>query len=173
MKNFAVAACVLFATAVVSVSAWAQQQGGVFSAEARAEFAAHCVQSGSDMTLCQCVWNGLRAELTPAQYTELVQAHASQQINPLMERHEMINAACRNDLPAAGRFPGYTIANFTSGCERSGVAAATCACMINGLAQRMSFRDFLEMDLMFSWDKGSEHHAFAQFNETARACASQ
>ncbi|MCR6646227.1 MAG: hypothetical protein NVV62_17785 [Terricaulis sp.] len=168
MKSIAVAVCAGVAALFVSVGAWAQSVG--FTEDMRTQFVSECRQGGGDVTLCQCVWNGIRAEYSLQQYSELSNSYATQQLHPNMVRQELIVANCKGDAPANGRYPAYTVQNFNTGCQGGGVSTAICSCMIDRLQQSVSFGEFVELDLMSAWGKDSEHHAYARMVDAAQQC---
>lgn len=159
------------AALAVSVSAWAQSGG--FSQQHRTQFLTECGQGGADVTLCQCVWNGVRAEYTPAQFAELDSAYRSQTIHPNMIRQELIVADCKGDAPANGRYPNYTVQNFNTGCQGGGVSSAICGCMISRLQQQVSFQEFVELDLMSAWGRDSEHAVYPRMVQIAQQCVAE
>jgi hypothetical protein len=168
MKSIAVAVCAGVAALFVSVGAWAQSSG--YTEAMRTQFLNECRQGGSDVTLCQCIWNGVRAEYSLRQYSELNDAYRAQELHPNMVRQELILAECRGDAPANGRYPAYTVQNFNTGCQGGGVSDAICSCMIDRLQQNVSFAEFVELDLMSAWGKDSEHSAYGRMVEAAQQC---
>lgn len=170
MKIWAVAVCAAVAALAVSLSAWAQ---GGFSEAARTQFLSECAQGGGEAALCQCVWNGVRAEYTPAEFDELDNAYRAQTIHPNMHRQELIVAGCKGDLPSSGRYPAYTVQNFNTGCQGGGVSAAICGCMINNLQRQLSFQDFVELDLMSAWGRDSEHASYPRLVQIAQQCVTE
>lgn len=169
MRFLAMAAFAVATVFAVSLGAWAQSNSG-YTDEMRAQLETSCTSGGGDPLHCRCVWNGIRAEYTLAQYHELSAAYGAQQLHPLMERQELIVAYCKGDLPTAGRYPNYTVSNFVTGCERSGVSSAICNCIVSGLQTRVSFKDFVELDLMSAWGRNTEHPAHAHLVQVAQQC---
>lgn len=164
------AVCAVATALAVSLNAWAQ---GGFSEETRTQFLTECAQGGAEATLCQCVWNGVRAEYTPAQFDELDNAYRTQTLHPNMHRQELIVAACKGDLPSNRRFPQYTVQNFNTGCQGGGVSGAICGCMIERLQQQVSFQEFVELDLMSSWGRDSEHAVYPRLVQIAQQCVAE